>query len=459
MKIVLLTGWLLCSVAYAGSDPTPLRPEDFAYGITLEADTAAAMHEVSLPDAVYAEVTRTDLGDIRVFNALNEVVPSLVRPPDDQKIRAEDIVLTPPAFAVYVPREVLRAGATPLRIEQRGDRTIVTVGEDGAPLPDEAVGWLMDLEHIDGDIRTLRVDWTQPESTTNRMFTLRLETSTDLHNWSRLGTGVLARLTSPTDQRLINDIAVRSALPRYLRVSWEGNEQPEIRALSLVVQRKQDPLPLPRAQRSLDGQADPQHPGRYLFDIGGVPPVDRIQLQLLRPNSVTSGRLSSSASPTGPWTPHLAGVFYYLQQNGETVANSARDLSAPSTHRYWNFEIDTGAQALGNPEPRLTVHWIPHRVVWLAQGPGPFLLAYGRYNTAPMNAGVQELLRLNLGKSQVQAGTPKALGRPEVREPPPPPANWKPWVLWLVLIAGVGAIGFMAWRLLRDFNADTTPDV
>ena len=28
-------------------------------------------------------------------------------------------------------------------------------------------------------------------------------------------------------------------------------------------------------------------------------------------------------------------------------------------------------------------------------------------------------------------------------------AAWRPWLLWAVLVAGVGGLGFMVWRLAR----------
>ena len=44
------------------------RAEDYAYGIPIHADSKEALQEIEIPAAVYRGVTRSDLGDLRVFN-------------------------------------------------------------------------------------------------------------------------------------------------------------------------------------------------------------------------------------------------------------------------------------------------------------------------------------------------------------------------------------------------------
>ena len=56
------------------------QPQNFAYAIAIHADAQDALYEIDLPAAVYRGVTRSDLGDIRVFNGHGEVVPHAFRP-------------------------------------------------------------------------------------------------------------------------------------------------------------------------------------------------------------------------------------------------------------------------------------------------------------------------------------------------------------------------------------------
>ena len=48
---------------------------DFAYGYTLEVDGDGAIYSLTLPEAVYHGLTRTDRGDLRVFNSQGVAVP------------------------------------------------------------------------------------------------------------------------------------------------------------------------------------------------------------------------------------------------------------------------------------------------------------------------------------------------------------------------------------------------
>ena len=56
------------------------RPDVFAYGIPIKAGAQSALYEVEIPLAVYRGVTRSDLGDLRVFNGAGETVPHALKP-------------------------------------------------------------------------------------------------------------------------------------------------------------------------------------------------------------------------------------------------------------------------------------------------------------------------------------------------------------------------------------------
>ena len=70
---------VLLALTFPATADTPLRPADFAYGIPIETTGDAPFHEFSVPQSVYESVTRTDLGDLRVFNARDEIVPHALR--------------------------------------------------------------------------------------------------------------------------------------------------------------------------------------------------------------------------------------------------------------------------------------------------------------------------------------------------------------------------------------------
>jgi uncharacterized protein DUF3999 len=63
-----------------------LVPDDFARALLIEANSGAAIYEVKIPANVYETVVRRDLGDMRVFNANEELVPHTLRKPKKLKL-------------------------------------------------------------------------------------------------------------------------------------------------------------------------------------------------------------------------------------------------------------------------------------------------------------------------------------------------------------------------------------
>ena len=95
--------WLAAPVAGVCSwaEPTP-TPLDFAYGMELRVDGAGALYEVSLPIEVYRSITRSDLGDVVVFNAAGELVPFALR--GAEAVPAAVVRATLPVFPVLGPK-------------------------------------------------------------------------------------------------------------------------------------------------------------------------------------------------------------------------------------------------------------------------------------------------------------------------------------------------------------------
>ena len=61
-----------------------LVPQDFAYARQIETPDNATIYRVALPLDVYKNVVRSDLGDLRVFNASGKAVPYALRLPLDE---------------------------------------------------------------------------------------------------------------------------------------------------------------------------------------------------------------------------------------------------------------------------------------------------------------------------------------------------------------------------------------
>jgi hypothetical protein len=105
----------------------------------------------------------------------------------------------------------------------------------------------------------------------------------------------------------------------------------------------------------------------------------------------------------------------------------------------------------------LELGWLPGQLVFMAQGDGPYSLAYGRAGLEPTRSQVAQLLKAvepvsggtlieaaRTGTQTVLAGTAALLPKTEL--------PWRVWLLWAGLIAGVLAVGAMAWKLFREME-------
>jgi hypothetical protein len=104
------------------------------------------------------------------------------------------------------------------------------------------------------------------------------------------------------------------------------------------------------------------------------------------------------------------------------------------------------------------------QLLFLARGSGPFTLAIGKDDTKPANLTPATLMPgygstnappisvAQLGPLIGSAGqSSSAGGLGATREAPS--GGWQSILLWGVLLLGIGAIGFMAVRLLRQTKA------
>jgi hypothetical protein len=102
------------------------------------------------------------------------------------------------------------------------------------------------------------------------------------------------------------------------------------------------------------------------------------------------------------------------------------------------------------------VGWLPAELVFLKQGNSPYTLAYGQADLAgrqwpigdllsrlDSSDNLDELPMADWGEPQVLGGARRLIGEPA-------PIDWATIMLWSILVIGVGVIGLLAFRLLRQ---------
>ncbi len=434
-------------------------PEDFAYGLPIMPEERGPVYRIRLPESVYRHVTRTDLGDMRVFNGRGEPVPHALRRPQPRKGKAPAPVSLN-FFPVYDTGDE-KTGSIWFQITTDEAGAILrTRPEETGPASGSITAYLIDASGLKHLPDALRLDWTQPGD--SFVAQVSVSVSSDLDRWRNLiSSATLARLRYGDRTLGRTTIPLPGGTGKYIRLSWPVPGS-DIRITSVTAAfTPPSAAPAEREERLVPGTAVPDAPGVYQFDTGGHYPADQLNLRLPEPNSLAEGALFSRSAPDMPWQFRQKGVFYHLIVGEDTeLVNDPVSLS-PVTDRYWRLEIPSAETGLGGGIPDLRLAWEPHELLFLARGAEPFTLAYGSAAVPPAGRTADPLLRtVHQGDGSEALVKPAAIREPvtlggeTALTPPPPPLPWKTWILWTVLVLGVLTVGWMAWQLYRQMNIE-----
>jgi Protein of unknown function (DUF3999) len=451
MRVLIL---LLLGVGLVA--PVPVRaelsPDQFAYGLPLEVSGEQAFYELELPLAVYQGSLRDDLGDIRVFNGAGKVVPHLLRHPANQT-RQQEVVTSELPFFPLPGRADRPADALSLHIERNPEGMIVDVKADPPTAEAElnvTCGYLLDTGGVKQRLDVLELLWAA--DTPAFLAEVQVATSDDLVSWRPLTTAAVARLSYQDFRLDQNKIILPRANGRYLRLNWNNGQAAAVLHTVRVLSRQSTLVELP-AQRQLMRTADAVSERRFRVDLQAALPVTSVTINLPEQNSLAALRLLSSNTAKGPLRERWHGLAYNLVTNGSRLANPAIKLP-PSRQRYWELILDAGETTFA-AAPRLQFSWQPDRLVFLAQGAGPYFVAYGCNRVAAPDFHIDQLLKSSAAVAQpqrVQPGTVFELGGEAVRSVRAP-LPWKKYTLWGVLLLGVlliGGLSFSLYRKLQD---------
>lgn len=453
MRRWLAAALCLSIAAGAAHAATPLTPTDFAYGVQLQVDGGGAMYAVPLPQQVYQGVTRADLGDMRVFNAQGTPVAHLIRSAVAQSQAQAPVSL--PFFPLYGGAAKRSDLAVKIKTDDKG--TIIDVAGPKSAATSVLHAYIIDASALHSAPAKLTVQWTPVQQ--SFVAHVRIDYSNDLTHWRPLvASATLAELSYSGHRLGQYDIELPRTAARYLRLDWPaGVGGVRISALQAGFARSVV-QPQRRWSTFAVSRGETPRPGSRVFDIDthGFLPVDRVRVKLAQRNMLLQVRLFSRGATAQPWRERYRGVLYQLQVDATTLRRT--DIDVPTVRdRYWRLEVDDGASETDISQ--LSLGWLTQDLVFVAQGEGPFELAYGSGRIGPSDAPLQRLLAdLDHDHAQrlvkpARLGRFVTLGGAQRLQPPPVPRPWKQWLLWAVLVLGVLVAGAMAWRLYRQMGA------
>ena len=447
-------------LAFAALPALAQSPSTFRSSAEVTPEGADALHRLEVPFEAYRDA-RKDLADIRIFNKEGDPVP-IAWAPDPGRMTEPATPIELPMFPV---RTVPAVGAPTTEVSIRtADGTLVSVkgaqkpkpgpGTGQAPVPglgqaSRMAAVLLDASKTNEPVKAIAFDWqAKPGS---ELVTVRIEASDDLKAWSTIGTAPLVRLGGPDGRALLQPRVDFPPRPvKYLRATWDAPAFEPTAARAEYVDRGKA---LPRLVHTVEATRGTEKPDDLVFDLGARLPVEALRLVPTQDNAVLVATFYVRNEPTEQWRGVTTSTFYRLQREGLESASPIKELGGRATARYWLARLAPGSSQ--GPLPKLEVHWTPKRLVFVKQGEGPFHLAFSNPQAASTVLPIESVMP-NYKHGMEETLKPARIGTVAAR---PPPDRWEKLIgemdarritLWAILVLGVVALGFMAWRLSKQ---------
>lgn len=421
----------------------------FAYGMRIDTVGLQPVQSVMLTQGIYENLTRSDLGDLRVFNAASKPVPHALHLAPEQPASTQDVVALP--FFPVFGQPGASMGDLGVQVRRTNEGTLVRIDGQNHRQTPALRAYIVDASQLETPVKELTFLWDAAPQ--DLLVPVTVETSDDLLNWQRWGApGTLASVSHAGQQLMQNTLDLPAKEARYYRVSWPTKvsfppldridvttaaDRPEIERLWLSV-------PLQKTDANI-----------FAAELKGAIPVERIQIEFPDSQSFVRVRLASSANVDGPWQTHHEGLAYRMQAGDASWAAPPISIYR-NANRYWQLTIlqEDGHTMLGTPS--LRIGWTPARVLFVPQGDAPYTLAFGNADAETSAFTSSELMRpinsnypsvFDLEMATLEAAS--TLGG-EARLEPSAELPWQQIVLWGSLLLGVLVLGGLAMRLLKQ---------
>jgi len=409
--LALLTAPYVCSAA---------SPMDFAGGFALQTQPGLPLQRLELPLDVYNASARADLGDLRVFNSAGDEVPMHLGRVAPQQAAARPL----PMF--LLPDGEGAGANADFRLQVRTSARGAVVETLVRPAQPEASRLLLDASAA-GHLGALRFELQG----ISQLVRVTVRGSDDLAAWSPAGSGVLAHVEHAGGRVLQDRIALSGRAWKYYLVSGDGR----VPAVSAAFGEPVGGMP-ERRFAPLVGVAVGN--GTYEYNLPPGLPVDLLELG--DTDNAVLGVTVLVPQKEG-WRSAGRGSLFRLTVEGQRLSGPGLPLYGPMPRMRVALQ--------GSAAP-LRVGWLPHELIFMAQGEGPFTLAVGNPSVQGGPDLLTPMLRSGsapLGDASLGPWTPLG-GEGLLR----PARSHTKMVLWAVLGLGVALLGAMALHLVRNLG-------
>ena len=375
----------------------------FAWRATLkDVPAAIVLRRVSMPMQLYETTAQVNLSDVRVVDARGRIMQYAWIPREDAQPGAHD---------VPVPVHVLHGAANqdprrplPLDVQRRIDGTVIDLTVPGSIGRGKTeIGAVLDLTGLHGEIQAVVFEHYESDS---QVHAFVLEASDTLKDWQTLRQEAhIVRLTQAgqvVQQNRVDIAPLSVTAARYLRLRWyEPASAPHLRQVAVRL----TPAPAPTIALNWTEPLVPAGGGDRDFQYIAPPamPIERLRINLPRANVIapirvysydaaalepvsdaqsaelTSTARAGQAAPLAPigtdhWRLAAHAVTYRMQADVGEIVSPDMLLSGKPMARF-RVLIDATRRLDGTPT--VQIGFTPRALVFIAQGEGPYSLAWG----------------------------------------------------------------------------------
>lgn len=456
-KMVVASSLVLALfVRTVGAQVVPVG--DFAYKSEI-LQSSESIGRVELTEEVYTHVAEPYLEDLRVFNADGDVVPSSVLQLSGEFQKNQTEITVPFFPLVDFSDESL---VNQWIVERVADSEKTVYESRLKKLPTQNVmGFLLDVRHVTDPIQSLHFQWDN--QLVNFTHQISIETSGDLESWTTVVPKATLAVFTHNNQSLRHDaVTLPEKKYEFLRVTVRDaitSEDlalmfKEIKAKTMQTTWQQGPVLKKTFAAKTVQEANLQE---LHFDLGGFFPIDSLDLISPDRSYFYTLQLYSSVDQKH-WQREGVWPFYQIEAQGEMIKSPSQ--TGLKRQRFWKvvFEPGLGKQV----DLKLQITYQPDTVMFVAQGQAPYHLAYGYKNLQTQNFAMQKLLqstKMEIKNVPLSILAPLQKQRDTVldaeqlqKDKLQIEKNKQSQVMWGVMIAGVGFLFFMAYRLFIDMK-------
>lgn len=462
-QAVLLVGCMLPAMAQADDQDVPGA---YSHALPLTVSGRQAVVQLRLPQAVYLNAKTANLDDLRVFDALGRRVAYAIRhAPARTAIERRPVEAR--IFPIAGDGVESGNGLAGLEVRTSADGALLSVTARTKPAAATAQlsSLILDMRDHGQAVTINALKLTLPGGLKNYRARLILDVSDDLKHWDTVAQSEVSWLVNGNADALSSEgIEFATQAVRYARLSWASGtpiQFPRISAEAMVFATTEPPI-----EKLLLAPAPGRLPNDLVYNAGVAIPVQKVGLQLSEKSAVLPVQLGSyvelpavNGKTEGTWRfrPVVQSTFYRIEQDG--VVRSSGDLALPDTHvAQWVLRSETPMDS----KPLLRLSWQPSTLVFLATGSPPYTLVFGRagarnaqLDLSSISPGFSDTELLKVEQVQVgelrsqQASATAAISEGEQAGKD---ARLRTIGLWAALLAGVGVLGVMVWKLARQMN-------